>query len=787
MELTEIPGNGWIWIPSWNEFDEKEATFVYFRKDIDFNKVPESYCIKVSADSRYKIYINNRFIEAGPSKGDGQIWFYDEIEIAPFMKEGKNILAVIVLRYPLDHNKGNHGTYRTNTPGLYLDSCDMINASGIPVIKADKSWKCKKAKQIKIVSENLYFAPLQIYEQVKECKETFGWMEDFYQDEEWESAQEYNLFTMSKNVSPGRLLPRTIPLLQRIPRTFSGISRLGNTITTEEHWKEFLAGENFIVVPPQTQECIEIDAGELTTGYLKLLLSGGAGTRITMLQSECYAKEPEEDENPFKCHPVKGDRSDAENGMLFGFTDEYHVCGLGNSLQPEVYEPFWFRTFRYIRLTIETTKEPLTLVGLDYQETGYPLEIKSWVKTSDSTMHSIWDLCARTLRRCMHETYEDCPFYEQLQYAMDSRSQILYTYAVSADDRLARKCMDDFRRSRRYDGMLNCSYPNFGPNIIPGFSIYYIGMLYDHMMYFGDIELIRYHMPVVDGVLDYFNRQLNEQGIVGKNGGINRPDQYWSFIDWTKEWDATSGAPTATLKGPITMESLLYILGLQYAEALSEYIGRSGMAAEYKLRAEKMQKAVNQTCRGRNGLYQDGPGVEEYSQHCQVFAVLTDIVSIEKGRELLEETLINKENYAQCTVAMMYYLFRAMEKCGLYEYTQELWDIWRDMITNHLTTCAEDPLQSRSDCHAWGSLALYELPSVILGVRPFKPGYDEVLVDPNPALMKWAEGEAVTPNGMLKVRWEKKQEDTVELTIVCPEDMKIVLPEHYSKAEIIRE
>ena len=95
---------------------------------------------------------------------------------------------------------------------------------------------------------------------------------------------------------------------------------------------------------------------------------------------------------------------------------------------------------------------------------------------------------------------------------MDSRSQILYTYMVAADDRLARKCMDDFRRSQRYDGLLNCSYPCYGPNVIPGFSIYYILMLYDHMMYFGDREFLRQHMGTVDGILEYFRRNLIREG-----------------------------------------------------------------------------------------------------------------------------------------------------------------------------------------------------------------------------------------------------------------------------------
>ena len=158
-------------------------------------------------------------------------------------------------------------------------------------------------------------------------------------------------------------------------------------------------------------------------------------------------------------------------------------------------------------------------------------------------------------------------------------------------------------------------------------------------------------------------------------------------------------------------------------------------------------------------MIQDGPGIDEYSQHCQVFAVLTDTIGAEQGKENLLKTILNKQEYAQCTVAMAYYLYRALEKCDLYEYTDELWDIWRDMIKNNLTTCVEDPVGQRSDCHAWGALALYELPAVILGVRPTKPGFEEMEVKPVPGKLDWAEGEVITPKGIVEVAWKKEGED----------------------------
>lgn len=758
----------WIWIPSWDKGDEREAAVVLFRREMNLETVPESFNIKISADTRYKLYINGCLCEFGPSKGDREIWFYDEVDTAPFLKTGVNVWAVIVLRYPQDSRKGNMSLFRTEIPGLYLESTDC-RKDGEPVWKADRNWKTRRLDGYHIVSENPFFAPLQIYENNVGSVDAFGWMNSGFDTSGWENAMEYNAYEVSGNASPGNLKKRTIPFMNKIPGRFKRISRDRESSLGKEIWTEFLEGKRCVTILPHSHEIVDIDAGELMTGFLRLEIEGGEGAQIHIHQAECYVKSIPTIKS-YDDLPEKGDRTDASRGLMAGNKDVYTVCGLGTKDCPEVFSPFWFRTFRFIRLVIETGEKQVTLNDFSYLETGYPLEVKTHVETSDCTMKDIWDISERTLRRCMHETYEDCPFYEQLQYAMDSRSQILYTYAISADDRLARKCIDDFRRSQRYDGLLTASYPNTGGGVIPGFSIFYIGMLYDHMMYFGDSELIQRNILAVDGILDYFLRHRNEEGLVRKIGDLNRPDRYWSFVDWTPEWKDTNGVPSAALNGPITMESLLCIMGLQYAVKLNQYIGRTQIAEVYEKQADKMKSAVNRHCRGESGMLKDGPGCEKYSQHCQVFAVLTDTVSKEEGRRYLMETLENKEQYAQCSVAMMYYLFRALEKCGLYEMTDELWNTWKRMLQNHMTTCAEDSLNSRSDCHAWGSLILYELPSVILGVRPSEPGFEKISIFPSAGDMKYAKGTVITPKGMINISWTKKN-GKIEGTAELPRDL----------------
>lgn len=753
--MSTAPSN-WIWTSL--PYDDTEPGFCYFRKAMELFQLPAKAICRISADSRYCFYVNGRLLSRGPCKGDGQVWFYDEVDLAPLLKKGENVLAAIVLRYPPSLGKGNRSVWRSEKPAFAM--------RGMPEEEwnTDSAWKTYLPRHIRIHGD--YPDTNRLYIQEEAGGEPFlqDWRMPGYDDSEWADAFSYPGPIGSPALAPGFQRPRPIPFLYETPCRFAGVFRLAESSFPKEDWDLLLQQDKPLRLAPGSEEIVEIMAERLTTGYLELSLAGGAGSRIEILQAESYSRPSNRPEGPYK-----SDRLDWQGGQLEGPNDIYRPAGYGTVEHPETYEPFWMRTFRFIRLRIATGSEPLTVCRFAYRETGYPLDVQTKVSASDATLADIWAISENSLRACMQETYIDCPFYEQLQYAMDSRSEMLYTYSISADDRLARQTIDDFARSQRADGLINACYPTCKPNVIPEFSIYYILMLHDHMMYFGDDALIRRYLPVAERILGFFAGLVNGQGMVGRIPGTEMPGGcYWGFVDWAEGWPV--GVPPASRRGPLTMDSLMFCLGLQKAAELADFLGHTRQAEEYRSMAASLKQAVREHCSGSKGLLQDGPGLAQYCQHVQVFAALTGTLTGQDARESMLYTL-NHPEIPQCSVAMGYYLFRALEITGLYQHTDALWDKWRKMLSNHLTTCQEsDGDYVRSDCHAWGALALYELPSAILGIRPAKPGYSSVRFSPTPGVLTCAEGQVITPKGLIKAGW-KLENGKIQKWITLPEGL----------------
>lgn len=741
-----IKKTNYIWMKKENVCNSDKVIIMQFRREFLLEELPDNMIVEVSADTRYSLMVNGEEVCFGPRKGDTHVWYYDSIDLKEHLIIGKNVIAAKVLRYPTESSLGNLSMIRTEIPFFYLKETD--NKYGI---STDEQWKVKQCYGIQVLPESDMSRYLWNKEIVDGCLLDHGWETREYDDSQWTSASVYKSGEVQRGSSPRNLKQRPIPFLYKKERNFH-LKCIRQSQIGEQEWKEWLNGNTELKLEAGSCHIAELDAQELTTGFPVLSFMGGKHTEFKFLVAESYWVQKED--GSF----VKRDREDEKSGRLIGYEDCYIAAGTGCEALIERYSPFLFKTFRFLKLTILVGDEPLQLKSFVYQETGYPLQVKTHVETSDAQLNKIWDISLRTLKRCMHETYEDCPYYEQLQYAMDTRIQILFTYYVSGDDRLARACLDDFYRSLRPDGLTNCCYPSSGTNLIPGFSLYYIFMLYDHMMYYGDKNFLIHYFLGAEKILEFFEEKREDNGLIGKIGGYNGEHEYWSFIDWTQKWKW--GVPNAIIEGSLTMENLLYVLALQKMSHIADYLGKTESGNYFRETADDLKKIILENCWDEEaGLFEDGPGYKkDYSQHTQVFAVLTGIAKGEYAKELMEKTLENQD-LAKCSVAMSWYLFRAIEMSGLYdEGTKSLWEPWRKMLSEHMTTCVESPGEGRSDCHAWGATALYEIPAVILGIRPTKPGFTEASIHPLPGYLNWAKGTVATPRGEIYVEWRKESE-----------------------------
>lgn len=762
-----------IWLKEYSQDDRTRPIIAYFRRKIILDEAVTDCQIKISADTRYKLYVNGHFIQAGPEKGDLEDWHFDRANIKKYFTKGENIIAVEVLRFPAVTMRRNHSLFIGPNPFLMVEGTLKTSKEQID-LSTLHDWKVTKACGRNLELEPFIPAPIHGLENVKADAKLTGWKNPGYNDDIFEEPKA--LVEADFIEAPGQryLKERTIPYQRIETKNFKDIVCIRECTVDEteifSQAKALIAAKGSMKIKANTKLVLEIDAGELMTAYPLLKIIGGKNAKIIIHCAESYGHKISENGQPHA--QLKDVRTDYKTGTLNGVDHTFYPAGNGTQERPEDFETFWFATFRFVSLTIITADEPLELTSFNYTQTGYPLDVKTKATASDKDFKDIWAICERTLRRCMHETYMDCPFYEQLSYAMDSRAQILYTYSIAYDDRLARRCMDDLKRTARADGMINCCAPTIDVNIIPGFSIYYIMMVHDHMMYFGDKELVKDHLPVIMGIFRFFENNLTKEGYLGKLGGPLYSEYYWSFVDWTIEWNDTLGVPSATNKKTksLTIESLLYSVGLQKAADICSFIGLSELAEKFKTQAKRINQSINDHCIGENGLYQDGPGVDDYSVHTQVYAILAGACDSLKGKKLLEETVENPI-YAQCSVAFSFYLFRALEKVGLYEKTKNLWNLWRRMLKNNLTTCVENGTDERSDCHAWGALLLYELPATILGVRPAAAGYEKVSIKPVPGYLDYASGDCITRKGLVHVEWKRNEKGELSINKTLPDGL----------------
>lgn len=713
------------WPASWIISEGADKTYgVYmFRKSLDLAAVPETCIVNVSADSRYKLYVNGAFVGGGPAKCDVANWSFDTFDLATYMHTGKNAVSALV--WNLEENNPV-AVMSIGKPGFLLQG----NGQAEQDINTGRQWKAMRcnAYSPEPVKVRGYYAA-GACDRMDSSVYPWGWQDEDFDDSTWAEA-----VTVSKAATKGardynywQLVPRPIPPME--------IKPAGNIKFDP------------VTVPGQTSIDILLDAGVLMTGYPQVRFSGGKGAQITITYAEA----------PYEGPGYKKGRRDVTEGKDFiGYSDVIVADG-GND---RCFEPLWWRTWRYLKITVKTLDEPVTLDGVTADSSMYPFEkVSTFSAPGAPELDKMLEIGWRTARLCAHETYMDCPYYEQLQYFGDARIQELVTLYNTRDTCMVRNLVEHGRQSMTAEGLTTSRYPEHILQIIPPYSLVWINICHDLWMYRGEEAYLAGLLPATRSVLHFFSSHLDEEGLLG---GV----PYWNFCDWTG-WK--SGVLPFDASGKSAYMDLMHLLALKDAAEMERVMGSAAIAEEYEALIRKIGASVRKKYwDGSRRLFANNTAKDSFSQHVNALAILADLVEGEQAKSLMNR-IMDEKDITPCTIYFRFYLQMAMAHSGCGDRLLDDLGVLRDQMDLGLTTWAEMPEPSRSDCHAWGASPNIEFHRMVLGIDSAAPGFRKVRIAPCPGHLKEASGSIPHPDGDVKVSWRLGNDGRISAEIELPE------------------
>ena len=747
-------------------------SFVVFhaRRTFALSSVPNRFVVHVSADNRYRLYVNGAPVSSGPQRSDVAHWRYETVNVAPQLRVGRNVIAAIVWNWGATRPVAQH-SYRT---GFLLQGDGEREAA---LVNSGPGWK--------LLVDSAY-APIVITnatvhgyyaagpgESVDASRYPWRWEQPDFDDSRWltvappaahSDAAPLAAFEvpvgsaivgrphLRGTIGPTtgetfgwQLEPRSIPPMdETLQRLTSARRTVGATID-----RGFLRGTGAVAIAAHTKASLLLDQSHTTNAYPVLETSGGSESTITLTYAEALVDE----------HDGKGNRNDVDGRTILGVHDVFRPDGG----EHRIFQPLYWRSFRYVQLDIETADTPLTIDDFHGIFTGYPLRERAQFASDRRWLTDVWRMDWNGARIGAFETYMDTPYYEQLQYVGDTRIQSLISLYMSGDDRLVRQAIEHFDASRIPEGLTTSRYPSALPQIIPPFSLIYIAMVNDYHLLREDPQFVRQRLAGIRGILDWYDARVDSSGMLG-------PMPYWNYVDWAPEW--RSGAPPGAYDGHSATITLLYAYALQQAAQLESDVGLRAMATEYRRRAEVVIAATRSRAWDEaRGLFRDAAGVTAYSQQTNALAVLAGAVAAPKQRALMERVLADS-TLTQATYYFKFYLFEAMRQAGVGDRLIEQLTPWRAMLALGLTSTPENPEPTRSDSHAWAAHPNYELLATVLGVRPGSAGFRTVRVEPSLGPLQHAEGRVPCPAGDIDVSLTRLAGDRIHAVVTLPPGLR---------------
>ncbi len=796
----------WIWVeppalprqPFEQGPDAQPEVHGLFRKTFSLGGVPARAPARITADSRYVLYVNGREALRGPVRSQPRRLHYDLLDLAPYLREGDNTIAVHVRYYGAARSywmpaQANMSLGKT---GVMVFEADL---GGGNWLVSDESWRALKpdAWEELPVGQGPIAGGIPV-EVLDARRLPAAWEQPGHDDSAWGHAARIpavHIGGFARTQPPtdpyGPLYPRPIAPLggeTRRPATVRAealpggvdLSPLepGGRVQASFAAPAAAAAEASLPtrwdVPEGGAVRVMLDMGRIVSGLVQLEVDAPAGTVFDL----AYVEEP-----------ITG----AEH-MGFGAHPGSRYVARGAHDRFESYDS---NGMRYVYMLVHGTRGEVALKQFGVREMLYPWTEGAAFSCSDEALNRLFRAGIRTVELNSHDAFLDCPTREQRAWVGDGVVHQMVHLVTNADWRLARRFVS-LGNSPRPDGILPMSVAGdieFGGGVtIPDWALHWIHGVYNLYRFVGDRAEIAELMPTVERVLRWYEPYLTPDGHLK-----DLPE--WNLVDWA----AISHADTS---GVITA---LWARGLREFGEMAEWLEQNASRAWADVLYARVKGGFEAFWDEERGSYVDhivdGERQPEMSQLGGAFAIVSGLAPRERWARIVEtitdpDRLVVRSwtggesgDYSPEKMSkqmrgiyepdwdvqneivigqpfISYIVHDAVAAAGMADRLPSLYRRWMQFLVDGYDTIGEC-WGWGTHVHGWSATPTKDMVFYTLGVTPAEPGYALARVAPRLGELAWAEGRVPTPHGFISVRAEPGR-----VLVDSPVPLVVELPGH---------
>lgn len=735
----------WLW--STATPDVRSRQWVMFRREITIDQPVERLPMAISADSVYRLWMNGELICIGPARSEATALAVDELDIAPHLKHGVNVLAVEVGFAP-NWDAGYYG----ERPGLFVafgDEADKVKAS---------AWRVYEPK-MHDMSAPIVGLRGPLVEVVDGARVPEGWRNAGFDDGAWLPA--VVLGAVGKTLRSREVpLPHVRRVRGQMIRSYErGDGVVGapyaDTLPPAEGESFVLQLQNEALTPRAPEESgwpvhlkdqhdgVTLDLGEVVVGFLMFEVEGPAGAVLDLGWHATLAADG-------SVRP----RLHVQLRQAMRYT-------LRDGRQR--YIAITPHTMRYVRL-VNRSEKPITIHAVDMQVVTAPVAYAATFESSDPVFNQIFEAARATTTNCALDLFTDNPERERNGWFHDGY-WTAYSYSLLAGDTAISRYMCRLAALSPVPHGDRAWIPPFVPRvpqghalhslIMPGHSLFWLMQCHMNFVLTGE----RPDAITEAGIHEFLaicRTYENELGLLEGLPG-------WQFLDWARMDE----------HGISVAMNCLYAASLN---AAAEMTGRG----EYLPRAHRVARALNAL--SVDGFYPDAfvrfegriVPTAGRSEPTQYYALWSGVADADRAAWLWEQL---RADFVMNNEATGYFSpdqrpREGLMRAGTYSYMLRL---AHAVAVNDAATLARDIRESfgtqleqgpgtlwefMGPREYWGSQTQGVAAGVavhmvrgLLGVQ-YETGFERVTLRPGvESGLSFCRGTVPTPQGPIRVSW----------------------------------